>query len=417
MMRQGDKLASYRMLAAALDGCRHLPWRSISSATARPGRGRDLFAHLRHPVCGFMAASTTGSIWRRSTRRPISSSGRPSTRLTAWCSWRPRPRLPGRRRRLWRRRERGPPRRDGRADGARRHRRLRRRRSARLVDDAHAPPRARASRAAASSAASAISIGPPCASAPRSCRSSAGRPHEHARPHRRHASPRRRSPHPRGRPGARLRAGRACDDAGLGRHAGAARLARRGRRSSSCRRCGPPAPISGRCSTRHGAPIDVRSPGAAKAHAARHAAVRSAGRRRHRALPLRPPRSGGRVHGAARRGARHARRGPLSSASVRDILVASGEARADRGGARARLGALYDAVLVHGDPDLVPLERSWPVETAMRRRSSATPAMSTRARAAVAEPTTASEARSWSRADRARRACRSTARRSPRPRR
>ncbi|MGH1572191.1 glycosyltransferase [Methylobacterium sp. P31] len=54
---------------------------------------------------------------------------------------------------------------------------------------------------------------------------------------------------------------------------------------------------------------------------------------------------------------------PLVLASVRDILVAS--AKPERiAQAHARVSALYDAVLVHGDPALVPLDASWPLDTA-----------------------------------------------------
>ncbi|QGY02797.1 glycosyl transferase family 28 [Methylobacterium mesophilicum SR1.6/6] len=54
---------------------------------------------------------------------------------------------------------------------------------------------------------------------------------------------------------------------------------------------------------------------------------------------------------------------PLVLASVRDILVAS--AKPERiAQAHARLSALYDAVLVHGDPALVPLDASWPLDAA-----------------------------------------------------
>ncbi|MCJ2123042.1 glycosyltransferase [Methylobacterium sp. J-077] len=60
--------------------------------------------------------------------------------------------------------------------------------------------------------------------------------------------------------------------------------------------------------------------------------------------------------------AAHARRRrPLVLASVRDILVAS--AKPERiAQAHARVARLYDAVLVHGDPALVPLEASWPLD-------------------------------------------------------
>ena len=52
---------------------------------------------------------------------------------------------------------------------------------------------------------------------------------------------------------------------------------------------------------------------------------------------------------------------PLVLASVRDILVAS--AKPERiAQAHARVAQLYDAVLVHGDPALVPLDASWPLD-------------------------------------------------------
>lgn len=61
--------------------------------------------------------------------------------------------------------------------------------------------------------------------------------------------------------------------------------------------------------------------------------------------------------------ARTRRRRPLVLASVRDILVAS--AKPERiAQAHARAAALYDAVLVHGDPALVPLDASWPLDAA-----------------------------------------------------
>jgi predicted glycosyltransferase len=56
---------------------------------------------------------------------------------------------------------------------------------------------------------------------------------------------------------------------------------------------------------------------------------------------------------------------PLILASVRDILVAPEKAgRVDE--AHERVAALYDGVLVHGDPALVPLEASWPVDERIR---------------------------------------------------
>src|SRR5215217_1248659 len=59
--------------------------------------------------------------------------------------------------------------------------------------------------------------------------------------------------------------------------------------------------------------------------------------------------------------AKAARPDALVMASVRDILVAP--AKADRiAAAHAILRTFYDAVLVHGDPDLVPLDASWPFD-------------------------------------------------------
>ena len=61
--------------------------------------------------------------------------------------------------------------------------------------------------------------------------------------------------------------------------------------------------------------------------------------------------------------ARARRPGPLVLASLRDILVAS--AKPERiAEAHARVAALYDAVLVHGDPELAPLDASWPLDAA-----------------------------------------------------
>jgi predicted glycosyltransferase len=55
----------------------------------------------------------------------------------------------------------------------------------------------------------------------------------------------------------------------------------------------------------------------------------------------------------------------LVVASVRDILVAP--AKAERIAAtHATLKRFYDAVLVHGDPDLVPLDASWPLDEGAR---------------------------------------------------
>lgn len=52
---------------------------------------------------------------------------------------------------------------------------------------------------------------------------------------------------------------------------------------------------------------------------------------------------------------------PLILSSVRDILVPPDrQAKVDE--AHERVAALYDAVLVHGDPALAPLDASWPVD-------------------------------------------------------
>ena len=56
---------------------------------------------------------------------------------------------------------------------------------------------------------------------------------------------------------------------------------------------------------------------------------------------------------------------PVILASIRDILVAPSKPGriAD---AHERIARLYDGVLVHGDPALVPLAASWPVDAALR---------------------------------------------------
>lgn len=52
---------------------------------------------------------------------------------------------------------------------------------------------------------------------------------------------------------------------------------------------------------------------------------------------------------------------PLILCSVRDILVPPDrQSKVDE--AHARVAALYDAVLVHGDPAVLPLDASWPVD-------------------------------------------------------
>jgi predicted glycosyltransferase len=63
--------------------------------------------------------------------------------------------------------------------------------------------------------------------------------------------------------------------------------------------------------------------------------------------------------------ARAQRPAPLILASVRDILVAP-ERRDRVAEAHARLRTFYDAVLVHGDSSLVPLDASWPLDDGVR---------------------------------------------------
>lgn len=63
--------------------------------------------------------------------------------------------------------------------------------------------------------------------------------------------------------------------------------------------------------------------------------------------------------------ARALARPPLVLASVRDILVPP-DRPSKVAEAHARVAALYDAVLVHGDEALTPLDASWPVDAALR---------------------------------------------------
>ena len=57
--------------------------------------------------------------------------------------------------------------------------------------------------------------------------------------------------------------------------------------------------------------------------------------------------------------AKAARPGALVLSSIRDVLVTP---RPDRiAEAQERIAAMFDAVLVHGDADFLPLERSWPM--------------------------------------------------------
>ncbi|MEH3148368.1 MAG: glycosyltransferase [Methylobacterium frigidaeris] len=65
--------------------------------------------------------------------------------------------------------------------------------------------------------------------------------------------------------------------------------------------------------------------------------------------------------------ARARRPRPLILASIRDILARPG--RPERiASSEARIIDAYDAVLVHGDPALLPLDASWPVSPALRAR-------------------------------------------------
>ncbi|WP_336485739.1 glycosyltransferase [Methylobacterium nigriterrae] len=65
--------------------------------------------------------------------------------------------------------------------------------------------------------------------------------------------------------------------------------------------------------------------------------------------------------------ARERRPRPLVLASIRDILVAPD--RPEKvAAAHRRIAEGYDAVLVHGDAGLVPLDASWPVDDALRSR-------------------------------------------------
>ena len=70
---------------------------------------------------------------------------------------------------------------------------------------------------------------------------------------------------------------------------------------------------------------------------------------------------------AALRVARSMQPRPLILASVRDILVAPNKPERISQ-AMTRVEDFYDAVLVHGDPALAPLDLSWPVDEALRSR-------------------------------------------------
>ncbi|WP_038363743.1 glycosyltransferase [Bosea sp. UNC402CLCol] len=56
----------------------------------------------------------------------------------------------------------------------------------------------------------------------------------------------------------------------------------------------------------------------------------------------------------------------LVLASVRDVLVTPKPTRIAE--AHERIAGLFDAVLVHGEADFLPLERSWPVEAGLRTK-------------------------------------------------
>ncbi|KAB1076601.1 glycosyl transferase family 28 [Methylobacterium soli] len=65
--------------------------------------------------------------------------------------------------------------------------------------------------------------------------------------------------------------------------------------------------------------------------------------------------------------ARARRPRPLVVASIRDVLVAPDQPRKVQA-THGRIAEFYDAVLVHGDAGLVPLDASWPVDAALRAR-------------------------------------------------
>ena len=91
MMRPGDKLASYRVLGAALAGLLDLEW-TLEVIGDGPARGEveatlgPLGSRVR-----FIGALRAKPKWRRGSLPPISSSGRRSTRLSAWQSSKPKP--------------------------------------------------------------------------------------------------------------------------------------------------------------------------------------------------------------------------------------------------------------------------------------------------------------------------------------
>ena len=95
---------------------------------------------------------------------------------------------------------------------------------------------------------------------------------------------------------------------------------------------------------------------------------------------------------------------PLVLCSIRDILVAP--SKPERlAQAHERLLRNYDAILVHGDPDLVPLEASWPVDDTDQASH---PLYRLCGRERGLGSCRFAGMASWSRAVRAPRACRST---------
>ena len=79
---------------------------------------------------------------------------------------------------------------------------------------------------------------------------------------------------------------------------------------------------------------------------------------------------------------------PLLLASVRDILAAPSKPdRVER--THALVARRYAGVLVHGDPAIVPLERSWPVDAALRAKLHYTGYVGPEGRAPVAGGTDA----------------------------
>ena len=90
MMRPGDKLESYRMLAPVARAIEHLPWTIAVVGDGPAGRGQAQFAGSPRPhrMAGRTAAGRRAG---RSTAAGRSMSGRASARPTAWPISKPRP--------------------------------------------------------------------------------------------------------------------------------------------------------------------------------------------------------------------------------------------------------------------------------------------------------------------------------------